>query len=483
MKVLKLSLAFTMTFILVNANAQNVDADLLKKHVYTLASDSLQGRGFGTYGGRMAKDYVIAQFVNAGIEPWEGTYAHPFIHQGMMLKTEGTNIIGWVEGSDSILKHEYILLGAHYDHLAYIFKHDSMVVYNGADDNASGTASIIEIGRWLVQHRSELKRSVIIVAFDGEEAGLIGSTYIVNNNVLPLQKIKVMFSLDMVGMLKKYEGIDLVGDGTITDGKQFFDEIAKAHGIDVKKQGRSVEQQTDTAPFGSKGIPSIHVFTSTVSPYHRPQDDANLIDYNGMAIIADFVADATLNLSQRPEIVPDRKFLVQAKGKVINWGAIAGVGCSMDDYSDEFYNSKDHFTASVGLYARLKISSKLSLTPEVLYHTHGSDHQYGNLRTHEITIPVNVEFTLSRQANSMLNPSFFIFGGGYYSYRFSGKVGSNSMDFEDSFRREDYGYQFGLGFDVWKFRFKLSTYKSVQSLNRTQNIYPMGSLFSIGVLF
>jgi Zn-dependent M28 family amino/carboxypeptidase len=104
------------------------------------------GRGFGTAGGRMAADYIITQFKGAGIMPWQGSYLHPFISSGLMAKTEGANVVGWIEGSDSMLKGEYIVIGAHYDHLAYKINDDgTRVVFNGADDNASGVASIIEI--------------------------------------------------------------------------------------------------------------------------------------------------------------------------------------------------------------------------------------------------------------------------------------------------------------------------------------------------
>ena len=136
--------------------AQQVDSNMLKDHVYYLASDSLMGRGFGTEGGRMAAKYITDKFKEVGLTPWQGQYLHSFISSSMMLKTEGANIIGWVEGNDPVLKNEYIVLGAHYDHVAYKIVNGEKVVYNGADDNASGVASIIEIGRWLVLNRDRL---------------------------------------------------------------------------------------------------------------------------------------------------------------------------------------------------------------------------------------------------------------------------------------------------------------------------------------
>ena len=183
----------------------------LEKHVYTLASDSLLGRGFGTEQGVKAAEYIADQDRSAGIEPVNGSYFHPFNHRSGILNIAGINVAGIIPGNDPELKEEYIVLGAHYDHLGWKVKGGDTVVYNGADDNASGTATIIEIGRNMAANQGSLGRSIIIVAFDGEESGLIGSTHFVESSMVPPDKIKLMFSLDMVGMYKAHNGLDLVG--------------------------------------------------------------------------------------------------------------------------------------------------------------------------------------------------------------------------------------------------------------------------------
>lgn len=465
--------------------AQNIDVQLLKKHVYTLANDSLQGRGFGTSGARVAADYVVGQFVQAGISPWNGSYKHPFINSRMMLKTEGCNIIGWVEGADPVLKDEFIVIGAHYDHVGYVFEEGKRVVYNGADDNASGTATVIEVGRWLVQNRSLLKRSVILVAFDGEEAGLIGSTFMVKNNQIPIDKVKAMFSLDMVGMLSKYDGLDLVGNATLNNGEFLLNGIAEKHGIKIKNEGKRVEMQTDTSPFGKVGIPAVHVFTSTVSPYHKPEDDAELLDYDGMQRISEFMKDVAVHLSNQDALVPDSKFLASVSGKRFKpkFGFKFGFGSANIDYQDEFYYGKTIFAYNAGFYSQIRLSNVFSLQPELLYQSRGSEHAWGILRTHEFTVPLNCRIRLFSVMEDMFENQLFFAIGPYYSYRFEGKVGANKMDFDNDFNREDIGVQLGFGFDIMNTQLLIVSSISLKSVSKHSDLMQQSSIFSLGFRF
>ena len=145
------------------ANAQSPQQERLTKHVYFLASDSLQGRGAGTIDADKAARYIVQQFEEIGVEPYfkEGFY-QPFEKYGTNTYK---NIVGVIPGNDPVLKDDYIIIGAHYDHLGI---RDNKI-YNGADDNASGTATIIEMARILKSQQNSLKRSVIVVAFDAEE--------------------------------------------------------------------------------------------------------------------------------------------------------------------------------------------------------------------------------------------------------------------------------------------------------------------------
>jgi hypothetical protein len=482
----KLIIAIILAACVYRATAQELDSVLIKHHVFTLASDSLMGRGFGTAGGRMAADYIITQFKGAGIMPWQGSYLHPFISSGLMAKTEGANVVGWIEGSDSMLKGEYIVIGAHYDHLAYKINDDgTRIVFNGADDNASGVASIIEIGKWLVENRTQLKRSVIVVAFDGEEAGLVGSSFMVQHMQVPPQQVKAMFSLDMVGMLSRYGGIDLNGDKTLENGDVMLHNLASKHGLTVKKDGRKVVLNTDTAPFGNQGIPAIHVFTSTVSPYHKPEDDAEKLDYPGIAAISGFVADAAVQLSNAETLEPSRRFVAQQNNKLPKFGLRLGFGTSGQNYSNEFYMAKNIFAFQAGLYAKQRLSRRFTLQPEIIYQTMGGKHADGTLRTHEVSIPVNVRMSLNpaSAASTFIANDFYLLIGPYYSYRFGGSLGGKNMDFDSAFRREDYGIQGGFGFEVMNVQLQISRFHSFKSIDRTTTIIPTGILWTLGLRF
>lgn len=481
----KLALLISFAIILSSTIAQKVDVNLLKKHVYTLADDSLMGRGFGTQGARMAADYIVEQFSDAGISPWDGSFKHPFLKNKMMFKIEGCNLIGWVEGSDPVLKDEFIVVGAHYDHVAYRLEDGKKIVYNGADDNASGTSTVIELGRWLVKNRHMLKRSVILIAFDGEEAGLIGSNYLVKNNQIPVDKVKMMFSLDMVGMLSKYGGIDLVGNSTLNNGDTFLNGLAAKHSINVKKEGKKIEGQTDTSPFGKQGIPSVHVFTSTVSPYHRPEDDANLLDYDGMVKIADFIADAIVQLSSTETVVPDKQFLASVSGTGVrfNAGFRLGMGAANHNYQDEFFYSKSIFAFNAGLFSQIRFSKKFSVQPELLYQSVGGKYANGTIRTHEITVPLNFRLRLFSVMDDIVENQSYIFVGPYYSYRFAGKADGKSMDFDADFYNQDFGIQYGVGFELMKTQLQIAGSVSLKSLGRTADVMQQSSIISLGFQF
>ena len=178
------------------SNAQDTDLKArLEKHLYYLASDSLHGREAGSMDGVKAREYILEQWNEIGIEPFftdEG-FEIPFSREGISM----ANLVGIIPGNDPVLKDEYILLGAHFDHIGY----KNGEICNGADDNASGSTALIEIARLLKENQSQLKRSIIIAAFDGEEKGLWGSEALASKMMKTdqIHQVKCMMSIDMVG--------------------------------------------------------------------------------------------------------------------------------------------------------------------------------------------------------------------------------------------------------------------------------------------
>lgn len=441
-----LALAFTLS---ASLSAQfTTTSDQVKKHVDILASDSLLGRGFGTPQGLKAANYIAGQFKEAGIEPLDGHYLHPFNARKGILNIPGNNVIGVVRGNNPDLKDEYIVLGAHYDHLGWKIRGGDTVVYNGADDNASGSASIIEIGRNLVERKSELGRTVILVAFDGEESGLLGSKQFLRDSVLPPHQLKLMFSLDMIGMVEAHNGLDMKGVRLLHDADYLVGELAEKYNLNITKANDKIEQRTDTAPFGKMGIPAIAPNTGTESPYHKPEDTREKLDYDGMAQVANYMSDVSLYLSSQETlsdmIAPQEGELAGSSTKIFHGGLRLNMGSAHHRYRDQFYRGKDIFAISAGVLASIRLSDHFKLQPELLYESTGSQHSDGVYRSHSLTTPVNIQVLTSEEefVRSYLQL------GGYYSYHFAGNIAGTAIDFDNSYNRNEFGITIGVGMEV-----------------------------------
>ncbi len=475
--------ALTMTF--QGMGQFNTPSSSLEKHVNTLASDALLGRGFGTPQGKIAAEYIAQQMENAGIAPLHGSYLHPFSHREGILNIPGINVAGIIPGNDPLLKEEFIVLGAHFDHLGWKISNGDTVVYNGADDNASGSAALIEIGRNIADSQASLGRSVVLVAFDGEESGLIGSTWFVENSILPPHQIKLMFSLDMVGMYNTHKGLDMVGLKMLKDYEYVVGELAGVYGITVTKANKSVGQRTDTAPFGNIGIPAIHTYTGLESPYHKPEDTASKLDYKGMAKVADFISSTTLHLSTVPTIsnLPalDEDADLVARTKKFRPGARINMGTSYHNFADEAYRGKTIVAFEAGVFGNIQLTRLLMIQPEVLYETKGGQSWNGNIRTHSLTTPVNL--LLATSDESFVRA--YVQVGGYYSYHFGGNQGDESLDFENLYNRHEMGLTYGIGMEAMNVQLGLYYQTGLTNLVQdagfkmtSQNFYVM-----LGVMF
>ena len=215
------------------------------------------------------------------------------------------NVIGILEG-EGPLAEETIVVGAHYDHLG-LGGHVSTVprekglVHNGADDNASGIAVMIEIARQLSATGGKLPRRIVFAAFTGEESGLLGSSHYVRNPPVPLNNTVAMFNLDMVGRLRD-DNLMVLGTGTAKEFDSLLDRINPRGGLKLVKKASGFGPGDHTA-FHSKKIPVIHFFTGSHADYHRPSDDFDRLNIDGMRRIASFVAELTKTLAhqkQRP---------------------------------------------------------------------------------------------------------------------------------------------------------------------------------------
>jgi aminopeptidase YwaD len=216
------------------------------------------------------------------------------------------NVIGMIEGTDPVLKGEYIVIGGHYDHLGFggagsgSRMPDTVAIHNGADDNASGTALVIELAGKLASVKSQLKRSIIFISFTGEEMGLLGSKYFVDHPVVDLKKIRAMFNFDMVGRYdKEKKSISVSGTGTSLEGDSILRMYEKDLPFTVTHSPEGFGP-SDHASFYSNNIPVFFYTTGTHMDYHTPFDDADKIDYDAEKIIGDYAVNTILYIDNMP---------------------------------------------------------------------------------------------------------------------------------------------------------------------------------------
>ncbi len=224
------------------------------------------------------------------------------------------NVVGFLEGTDPVLKNEIIVIGAHYDHLGYggegsgSLKPDTMAIHNGADDNASGSSGLLELAQSFSARKSELKRSMLFISFAAEELGLLGSAYFVKNPTIPIERVVAMLNMDMIGRLDNKKLI-VYGIGTSSG----FESLARKHnarpGADSLFALRLVRDgfgPSDHSSFYGKQIPVFHFFTDVHADYHRPSDDWEKINYDGMATVVKYVEAVAFELNHtdaRPQYV------------------------------------------------------------------------------------------------------------------------------------------------------------------------------------
>jgi hypothetical protein len=420
----------------------------LTRHVYTLAGDSLRGRKAGSEDAAKAAAYIVGQFEEIGIQPFfeEGWY-QPFERSGNTYK----NVIGVIPGNDPVLKDEYIIIGAHYDHLGV---RDGQI-YNGADDNASGTATIIEMARILKSQQSQLKRSVIVAAFDAEEIGLWGSNYL--SGKLDLSKVKLMMSIDMVGWLEKGKTLRLQGVATIKNGKHLLREEAEKMHIDIKSKNfeSSIFGATDTQSFAEKGVATIYATTGLKSPYHKPEDDPELIDYKGLDRVTDYLADVTMRCATDKDFAPTGKIspIHSGKKKALEIEPTVSLVNGNIAFPKAGFDGKSRYGVNAGLMVQVNLSSHFAMETGAQYELlrakfpDESDlfNAYLPYQQQSILVPAN----LLLKVGGAPGVDFFVGIGGFYGRVLSARFAEEP---ELSIDPNQYGINWTIGFRIGKLK-------------------------------
>ncbi|MBI2829155.1 MAG: M20/M25/M40 family metallo-hydrolase [Acidobacteria bacterium] len=213
------------------------------------------------------------------------------------------NVVGVLDGSDGARNEEAVVLGAHYDHVGLGGRFSSTPertgeIHNGADDNASGIAALIEIAGAAAADRARFPRSLVFVAFAGEERGLLGSAHYASSPVVPLAGTVAMLNLDMIG--RSNGRVEVGGLDRMPSLKADVDATGRIAGLDVRRGGPGAARSDDSS-FLDRRVPALHFFTGFHDDYHRPSDDWNLIDAAGAARVATLVLELAARLATRQD--------------------------------------------------------------------------------------------------------------------------------------------------------------------------------------
>ena len=265
------------------------DSARLLADISYLASDALEGRGTGTAGNDSAAAFAARRYASLGLRAPVPGYrqaftARPSGHTGAETRLPTQNVVALLPGRDPALRNQTIVIGAHIDHLgrssnSALDPDAKDAIRNGADDNASGSAAVLELARLLRAHPT--RRSVVFVNFSGEELGLLGSQYFVEHSPVPVDSMVAMLNFDMVGRMRG-DNLIVYGTATATEMAGLLDSANAPLGLVIQKVGDGFGA-SDHSSFFAKNVPVLHFFTNIHDDYHRASDDVAKINAAGAA--------------------------------------------------------------------------------------------------------------------------------------------------------------------------------------------------------
>jgi Zn-dependent M28 family amino/carboxypeptidase len=313
---MKYPIVLLFLFSLSSCKQEAVKNVSIKEDVTFLSDDALEGRQTGTNGEKAAAEYIAERFKNLNLEE-KGTegYFQNFTfkpktnpHQKVNYTVKngdstitGTNVLGFINNNAD----QTIVIGAHFDHLGYgaegsLYRGEK-AIHNGADDNASGVAVMLNLAKKLKNKNTS--NNYLFMAFSGEEMGLLGSNYFVKNATINTKNINYMINMDMVGRLKADSTLAVYGVGT----SPIFKQTLKAHNSNFKLiQKESGIGPSDHTSFYNADIPVLHFFTGQHKDYHKPTDDFDKLNYEGMTTISNYIFEVISDLDDNGKL-PFRK--------------------------------------------------------------------------------------------------------------------------------------------------------------------------------
>ena len=302
---------YVLLFLMILTSCKNnsTKAITIKEDIAVLASDAYEGRETGTKGEQEAAEYISKRFKDLGLEP-KGTNGffqtfsfkpktdpHSEVSYVTMAEDStitGTNILGFINNN----AEQTIIIGAHYDHLGFgsqgsLYRGKEKAIHNGADDNASGVAVMLDLISKL--KNANKSNNYLFMAFSGEEMGLLGSNYFVKNPTIDIKKANYMINMDMVGRLKADSTLAVYGVGTSPRFKQSLMANNTRFKLIEKESGVGPSDHTS---FYLSDIPVLHFFTGQHEDYHKPGDDSDKLNYEGMEAISNYIFDVISDLDK-----------------------------------------------------------------------------------------------------------------------------------------------------------------------------------------
>lgn len=297
--------------------AEEIDTEDLKEHLYLLSSDVLQGRKTGEKGQKMAANYLTAYYKHLELHaPQEyPDYAQniPAEYLNNASGNSSENVLAYILGSE--FPEEVLVISGHYDHLGM----KGEVVFNGADDNASGTSAIMEIAEAFQKaledgHRP--KRSILFLHLTGEESGLYGSRYYVSHPVFKIENTVTNLNIDMIGRVDpknkdKPEYIYLIGSDRLSEelhdlaeniNKEYFG-LKLDYTFNKENDPNRFYYRSDHYNFAQKGVPVIFYFNGEHEDYHRSTDTPEKINYELLKLRTDYIFYTAWELANKPDRV------------------------------------------------------------------------------------------------------------------------------------------------------------------------------------
>lgn len=301
---------FIFLLVLASCNQEHKPENRIKEDVAFLADDKLEGRQTGTEGEVKAAEYIKDRFDKLGLSP-KGTdgFFQPFTfkpktnpHEEVKFDANGDgtitgrNVVGFLDNKAK----NTVIIGAHFDHLGYggdgSLHRGDKAIHNGADDNASGVAVMLNLISKLKE--TNTNNNYLFMAFSGEEMGLLGSNYFVKNPTIDTKAVSYMINMDMVGRLKD-SSLAVYGTGT----SPIFKQTLKSHNDNFKLiQKESGVGPSDHTSFYLADIPVLHFFTGQHSDYHKPSDDIETLNYEGMELVSNYIFNIISDLNDNGKL-------------------------------------------------------------------------------------------------------------------------------------------------------------------------------------